>query len=185
MRSKATIFATLALAALAIAATPGAFAQPPGGNRGMHGPGRDRDGMRGLVEFLGLTDEQREDWTAAHKSHFEGLRPTMEKIGDLREQMRAELESGSPDAATVGGYMISIHQLEAELRSAHADLENALNEILSDEQETKLEAWKAANSGGHHRGPGGPGGPGWGERHHHGRGDGPDDDDGAAPGSDA
>jgi Spy/CpxP family protein refolding chaperone len=169
MRSKTTILATLAVTALLSASAPVAWAQPPGGPRGVHG--RGHEGGRDLTEFLGLSDEQREAWRRAHKSHFEALRPTFEKIRDLREQMKAELESSSPDAATVGGYLISIHQLDADIEASRGDLDSALREILTDEQETKLDAWKAANPdrrgfgppgagwGGHrHRHPGGPDG---------------------------
>jgi Spy/CpxP family protein refolding chaperone len=145
MRSKTTILAALAVAALLAALVPVAFAQPPGGSHGMHSRGHDRG--RDLTEFLGLSDEQREAWRQAQKSHFEGLRPTFEKIRDLREQLKAEIESSSPDAATVGGYVISIHQLDADIAAARGDLDSALNEILTDEQETKFEAWKAANPG--------------------------------------
>ena len=78
--------------------------------------------------------------------------------------MKAELESASPDAATVGGYVISIHQLDADLEASRDDLDGALREILTDEQETKLEAWKAANPG--PRRGFGPPGPGWGGPRH-------------------
>ena len=116
----------------------------------------------------------------AHKSHFEALRPTFEKIRELREQMKAELESSSPDAATVGGYVISIHQLEADLEASRDDLDGALREILTDEQETKLDAWKAANPG--PRRGFGPAGPGWDGRRHGGHGPGGPDGDDASDG---
>jgi Spy/CpxP family protein refolding chaperone len=155
MRSKTTILAILAVAAL-VASAPAALAQPPGGSRGMHDRGHDRG--RDLTEFLGLSDEQREAWRTAHQSHFEAQRPTFEKIRELREQLKTELESSSPDAATVGGYVISIHQLDADLEASRGDLENALREILTDEQETKFDAWKAANPGIRHGPHGSPGG---------------------------
>ena len=181
MRSKTTILAILAVTTLLAASAPVASAQPPGGSRGMHG--RGHDGGRDLTEFLGLSDEQRDAWRQAHKSHFEALRPTFEKIRELREQMKAELESSSPDAATVGGYVISIHQLDADLEAARGDLDGALREILTDEQETKLDAWKAANPGSRHGF--GPPGPGWGGPRHghpgggHGDDDAPDGDSGS------
>jgi Spy/CpxP family protein refolding chaperone len=142
MRKKTTFLATWAAAVLLAAATA-ASAQPPAGSRGGRGPGHERG--RDLTDFLGLTEEQRAAWSEAHKSHFEAQRPTMEKIRDAREQMNAELESDAPDPATVGGHLISIHQLDAELEASRGDLESALREILTDEQETRFEAWKAAN----------------------------------------
>lgn len=166
MRKRSTL-TTLIGALLLVAAAPLALAQPPGGPRGPRGP--ERDAGR-LFEFLGLTEEQRAAWREVHQQHFEALRPTFEEIRELREQMRAELEGGAPDAAIVGGYAISIHQLEQELRASRGELENALLAILDAEQEQKLEAWKAAHGGrrGHGPGPGGPGGPGGqGPRHGH------------------
>ena len=160
MKSRTILLPILAVLALT-ATAPLALAQPPGapgdGPRGMHGR-HDRGGD--LVDFLGLTDEQEEQWKAAHKAHFEGLRPTFEKIRDLRDQMKAELESEAPDATTVGGFMIQIHQLDADLEAGRDELEAAVREILTDEQETKLEAFKAANPGRRGFGPGGDwGGP--------------------------
>jgi Spy/CpxP family protein refolding chaperone len=169
MRNRPQLLGNLLGALLLAAAAPIAFAQPPGprDGRGMHGPG-GREEARALFEFLGLTDEQREAWADAHRSHFEVLKPTFEQIRDLREQIRTELDGDSPDAATLGGYLISIHDLEGELERSRADLEAAIGEILTTEQETKLEAWKAAHPERHH-GPGGPhgggrrpGGPGFG-----------------------
>jgi Spy/CpxP family protein refolding chaperone len=173
MRQKATMLATLTVAAL-LAAAATTFAQPPG-QRGTHGPGHDRG--RGLAEFLGLTEEQREAWSQAHKSHFEAQRPTLEKIRELREQLKTELDGDSPDAATVGGYVISIHQLDADLEASRGDLESALREILTDEQETKYDAWKAANPG-PRRGPG----HGWDGPRRGGRPPGAPDDDPDADG---
>jgi Spy/CpxP family protein refolding chaperone len=163
MKSRTMIQATLA-AALLIAATPVAFAQPPGGQRGWHGPGRD--GGHDLTQFLGLTAEQQAQWKQVHQQHFEALRPTFEKMRDLRDQLQSELDSASPDPATVGGYVISMHQLEAEMKASRADLDNAIKGILTDEQQSKLEAWKAANP------DHGPGGFGWGGPRHDRRGGG-------------
>jgi hypothetical protein len=41
--------------------------------------------------------------------------------------------------------VISIHQLDAELEASRDDLESALRDLLTDEQTTKFDAWKAAN----------------------------------------
>ena len=156
MKLRAKIFGALTAAMLLAAVAPLAFAQSPGGgHRGMHGP--ERDGANRLFEYLDLSEEQREAWTEAHRSHFEALRPTFEEIRTLREQMKTELEGGSPDPTTVGGYLISIHQLEGEIDASREDLEATILGILDDEQETKLEAFKAANHGPRH----GPGGHGW------------------------
>jgi Spy/CpxP family protein refolding chaperone len=165
--------------ALLIAAAPVVLAQPPGGPggaRGWHGPGRD--GGRDLTEFLGLSEEQQAQWKQAQQSHFQAMRPTFEKMRDLRDQLKSELDGSSPDAATVGGYVISMHQLEQQMEASRADLDNALKGILTDEQQTKFEAWKAANPDPHRGGPGGPGG--WGGPHHDRRGGGapPDNDNG-------
>jgi Spy/CpxP family protein refolding chaperone len=175
MRKQNTILGALAVAALLAAAAP-AMAQPPGGPHGMRG--RGHEGGRDLSEFLGLTDQQREAWRAAHRSQFEALRPTFEKIRDLREQMEAELESASPDAATVGGYVISIDQLDDEIEASRDELDSTLRGILTDEQETKYDAWLAANPG---RSRHGFGPPGWGRRGHP-PGDGDDEPAGSGSG---
>jgi Spy/CpxP family protein refolding chaperone len=161
MRKKAMILASLAAALLVAASMTTAFAQPPDEHRGRRGPGHDRG--RDVTEFLGLTEEQREAWREAQRSHFEAQRPTFEKIREVREQLRNELESSSPDAATVGGYVISIHQLDDDVEASRDELENALREILTDEQRTRYDAWKAAHPGPRR----GSGPPGHGPRHGH------------------
>jgi Spy/CpxP family protein refolding chaperone len=156
MRDRLKVRGSILAALLLTVAAPAAFAQRggPREDRGMHHPG-GRDGARGLFEYLDLTDEQREAWTAAHRSHFEALKPTFEKMRELHEQIETELDSGSADAATVGGYMISLHALRTEIEAGREELEAAQSEILTDEQETKLEAFKAANPDrDRHHGPG-------------------------------
>jgi len=167
MRNRLKVCGTVLGALLLTVAAPASFAQPGPGrdDRGMHHRG-DRDRGRGLFEYLGLTDEQREAWSAAHRSHFEALKPTLEKMRELHEQIETELDSGSADAATVGGYVISMHALRSEIEAAREELEAAQLEILTDEQETKLEAFKAANPDhDRHHGPGFGGPHGDGPRH--------------------
>jgi hypothetical protein len=74
--------------------------------------------------------------------------------------------------------VISLHQLEGQIEASRTDLDNAIKGILTDEQQTKLEAWKAANDS--HRG--GPGGWGWGGPHHDRHGDGGAPGGGPPPG---
>lgn len=166
MRHRAMILG-VAVVAFCMASAPFALAQdgPASERHGMRGPG-GRDGARALFEFLDLSDQQREAWAAAHRAHGESLRPVFERIRELREQMREELEGGSPDTATVGGYVIAIHDLDGEMEASREELEATIADLLTDEQETKLEAWKAANPGRRHGpglggfgGPDGPGGP--------------------------
>jgi Spy/CpxP family protein refolding chaperone len=175
MSTRVKVLSTLVGALLAVAA-PVVMAQPRGpsnpadpSDRRDFGGWRSRE--RSLFEFLDLTPEQREAWIATHRAHFEALRPTIEKIRDLRGQLHDELEGGSPDAATVGGWVIAIHDLDSDLDAAREELEASIREILTDEQETKLEAWQEANPGRRR----GPGGPGWGGPHHGGPPPGDDD----------
>jgi Spy/CpxP family protein refolding chaperone len=162
MRQQAKILATFTVTALLAAAAPAAFAQPPGGHRGGRGPGHAHG--RDLTELLDLTDEQREAWRQARRSHFEAQRPSIERIRELREQLNTELQSDSPDAATVGEYVISIREIDAALDASRGDLDSALREMLTDEQKTRFDEWKAANPGS--RRGFGPGG--WHDRRHRG-----------------
>jgi ABC-type glycerol-3-phosphate transport system substrate-binding protein len=108
------------------------------------GPGLHRQSDYWLHQFLGLSEGQHQAWIGAWRAHFDGVRPTLEQVQDLRAQLQAELASGSPDAATVGGYVIEIRELAATIGAARGQLDATLSEILDRDQQTRYEALRAS-----------------------------------------
>ena len=160
MKSKAIV---ASIAALVLSATI-AVAQPrPGAGPGPgHGPG-DGPGAQGegpLVEFLQLTDAQRESWTGFHEEFRTAAEPLFEQQKALHEQLRTALDSGA-DAAAVGQIMITLHANRNAIESLRAQLEQNLRSVLTAEQVVRYEAFRAAQQV-QRRGPGQGQGPGQG-----------------------
>ena len=135
-------------AALLIGAA-GAFAQPfePGGS----GPGFG--GPRGAGGFLELTEEQQD----ALRHNREQRRPEMEALHEQmrenRKLLRDALESGNPDAASVGELVIEGHALQEKGRALREESKEAFENLLTPDQKRKLELLEAARAAGGSRGP--------------------------------
>jgi len=152
---------------LAVGAIPVA-AQPA------DGPGQGfRDGPRGrrgqaAVEYLGLTVQQQEKWTALHQEHREAMKPFHEEGLALRKRLEESLEANEPEVM-VGEAAKALYAHREAARQARKAFETQLTSILTEEQKVKYEAFKAARGagrkggrgrGGHrggHRGGGGGG----------------------------
>ena len=132
--------AVITLSSLALVAQA-----PP--QRMVAGPGQDGPHARQpekLYEFLQLTPEQTIAWQAVHdevRARFETLASSQRAA---HEQMRKELEASSPDACAVGRLMIQVDAASVERRALHEATEKKAVGLLSEEQKTRYEAWKAA-----------------------------------------
>lgn len=136
-----------------------AAAQGRPGRRPGEGDGpRHAAPMKQLAAFLGLTEEQRAAWEAAHRDVKSKVEPLHDQMRTLHDQLKKALEAAKPDPTAVGKLVISIHGLQDQMRKAHEGLEQQLEGILTPEQKAKFEAFKAAREMGRgHRGPGGRG----------------------------
>jgi len=119
-------------AALAQAPAPG----PP--------PHHDR-----ITNALGLSDEQKATWDAAHKSFWTTTQPLRDQARDLRKEISALMAQGNPDPAVVGQKAIQIHALHQQIKAAHDAMDAQVASMLTPEQKIKLEALKAARPMGH------------------------------------
>ena len=146
-------------AGMAVAAQPAAKR----GARGPEGPRFER-AREAMVDFLGLTEAQQESWKSLREEARKTFEPLMQEQRRLHQELRAALESGSPDATAVGNLMISLHKQRQEMQSLHKSFEERRLAVLTPEQQTKLEAFQEARKmgpGQHKRGsrPFGPGDP--------------------------
>lgn len=136
------------VAALLVGAA-GAFAQALGPGEG--GPGLE--GPPAAGRFLELTEEQRD----ALRHAFEQRRPEVEALHEQmrenRKLLRDALESGNPDATSVGELVIEGHALQERGRALREESKAALEDLLTPEQKRKLELLEAARAAGGFRGP--------------------------------
>jgi Spy/CpxP family protein refolding chaperone len=95
-----------------------------------HGPDH-RDGGRAL----NLTEEQREQFRAAHEAHREAIEPLLEQLRDHHDAVEAAIETGDP--TTVGEAVLAGHALREQLEAERKNLETAVLEFLDEEQKAR------------------------------------------------
>ena len=156
MRGAALVaFGVLSVAAAGV--TAGA-AQKAGEGHG--GPGFRRGGfMLGrMARALDLTDDQKASVKALMEEQRKAAEPLWQQHRELRQQIRQQLDSGSPDPATVGRLTIQASGVGKQLRDARAQTKERLAALLTPEQKTRLDALEKARGWRGHRGFGHRGG---------------------------
>jgi Spy/CpxP family protein refolding chaperone len=157
----------MTLLGLAVAAAPVA-AQLEGEGRGPR-DGRRGRGMKAVVDYLGLTAEQQERWTALHEQHREAMKPFREEGRALRQRVQESLEAGESEV-DVGAAVKALHAHREAGKQAREAFQEQLKSTLTDEQKVKFDAFQELRGAGRkgrggrgrgHRGGGG-GGTGWG-----------------------
>jgi Spy/CpxP family protein refolding chaperone len=121
-------FTAAALLLAALAAAP-ATAQLP-----RRGPGPDGHG-HDLARVLELTEQQQEQWRAAHEAHRAAIEPLLEQLHANHDAVEAAIETGDPTA--VGEAVLAGRALHQQLVVERDGLEQAVLEILDDEQEAQ------------------------------------------------
>ena len=98
--------------------------------------------QRLLENLTGITEEQLSQINALgeeFKATFEFFR---EERRNLHESLETELTSETPDATTVGQWVISQRDLSRQWRTTQEDLRGAFQGILTVEQQEELEAMR-------------------------------------------
>lgn len=151
------------------------LAQGPGGGRGRggggaRGPGDDGPGgfrLERMARALDLSDEQKAQVETLSQRHRSEVEPLLEQSRQLRQDVQAALESGTPDATAIGQKVIAAHQTMEKVRASRDDFEEHFEALLTAEQRQTLTTLKQARERVRgdrkgHRGPrGGFGGPGF------------------------
>lgn len=145
---------TIAVAVLGAAIAAPAGAQPAGQGRP---EGRRGHRAGALIEYLGLSAEQQEQWRTLHQQHREKMGPLREEGHALRQRVREALEANEP-AVVVGEAVKAAHAHRQQMQKEREAFEGQLKSLLTEEQKEKFEAFEAA------RRARGMGRPGWGRR---------------------
>ena len=140
----------------AIAQMPGPGGHPPrrGGNDLAHPPGGPEADAR-IAAYLGLSDEQKAQWTAIRQSRDATLQSLHTQARDAHDAVDALLKGGSNDACAIGTAALAARTAHDKVTAAQDALDRELAAILTAEQNTKLAALRAAGEAGHpgHDGP--------------------------------
>ncbi|MEZ5404257.1 MAG: Spy/CpxP family protein refolding chaperone [Bryobacteraceae bacterium] len=129
-----------AILILAAGAASIAFAQPPGPQNGP----RPVPVLDEVKAYLQLTDAQVQSLQQMQQTVRESNQSIAREIGQKRQSLAQQLDSGAASAATVGQLMIDIRALENRIQQSMATARTQAVASLADAQKTRLAALDAA-----------------------------------------
>ena len=134
------------ISAVAVVALSGTMAfaaiDNDGGKAWGHG-GHHRGGMSAhLAQKLNLTDAQKDQWKALHRSFREDNKAFFQTMRQTRQEMRAAKEAG--DTAKVDSLKATFQSQRAQMKQLHDAQNEKFLAILTPEQRTQYDALKAA-----------------------------------------
>lgn len=162
MKKQTLTVATLAIATfgwISVAAAQGPGGGPMRHGGGSGGPGLGPGGPGGppiemIAERLGLSDEQKAQWTAIHDTARATGEPLMKAAGVAKEAFDKALQADNPDPAAVGQAAIAMKNARSQVEAHHKATMEAAKAILTPEQAAKFDDMRKHMM----RGPG-PNGP--------------------------
>jgi|RhiMethySRZTD1v2_1073278.scaffolds.fasta_scaffold225995_2 Spy/CpxP family protein refolding chaperone len=95
-----------------------------------------------LARYLNLTAAQVTQEEALFKTLGDSLKAIHEQEKVVRDQLQAELDKPSPNACTVGGYVVSLNGFYEQAEAALHVFDTAFSAILTPEQLAKYNALK-------------------------------------------
>jgi Spy/CpxP family protein refolding chaperone len=116
------------------------LAQGPGG----HGPHRMVAKTDQVQSYLNLTDTQIQALKQLHESEMAAIKPIMQQMAPLHQSLRAQVQSGSADAATAGKLVLNVQSLQQQITATHASFRAQSIAVLTADQKTKLAALESA-----------------------------------------
>jgi Spy/CpxP family protein refolding chaperone len=99
-----------------------------------------------LAAYLQLTPDQIAAWQQIHKDTAAAVKPLADNARNLQKQLEAAVKAASPDPATVGKLVLSLHSVRDQIRTARDNSKAKLLGVLTPEQKTKFDAFQAAAS---------------------------------------
>lgn len=123
--------------------------------------GRRGSGASGMVEYLGLTPEQRGQFQAMREEHRKEAEPLRAEGRELHDRLRAALEADKADATAVGQAALAVKEHRDKMKASSEAFRARMRAQLTPEQAQKFDAFEAARRFGRvdrsrGRGPGGP-----------------------------
>jgi Spy/CpxP family protein refolding chaperone len=131
----------VALLSMALAASS-ALAQGPGA------PGRGGARYQRLADYLGLSEEQQASWKSLWQQHQTEMAPLRQEGRGLRESLKAAMAAENPDPSTVGAAALALKQHRDKVMAAREAFTGRLSALLTPEQKTRFEAFRALRKSG-------------------------------------
>lgn len=127
------------------------------GRPGGRGRGMGSHSLLPPPGYLDLSEAQREAAKSIREAARSEMEANREESSALRQQLKAELDSETPDAMNVGRLTIDLHQLRQSAGAIREQVEAEFGLILSAEQLEKWENFKELRASRRSRRSGGPG----------------------------
>jgi Spy/CpxP family protein refolding chaperone len=131
-------------AILSVAAGAAIASDEPAGREERRAERRVGHGRAALVEYLGLTDQQKTGWRALHEQRREAMKPFAEEGRALRQRLREAVEAPTPDPAAVGEATLALKAHREKARAEREGFRAKLEGLLDPAQKEKLKALEAA-----------------------------------------
>ena len=133
----------LAFGTLAVAQQHGGMGMGQGMGQGSgHGMGPGQ-GMGRIVDLLQLTADQKTQWDALHSQLATTIQPLIDQRTAAQQQLQTLIGAASPDATAIGKQVLAIQAINKQIAAAHDATEQQIANILTPDQKTKFDAWKA------------------------------------------
>ncbi|HLJ74314.1 MAG TPA: Spy/CpxP family protein refolding chaperone [Thermoanaerobaculia bacterium] len=100
--------------------------------------------QRRVTEYLQLTAAQQTAWDNARADFESASAPLFERIRQSGRDMEVALKNKSADACTIGNMMLAQQAIVDQIRTQKEAFDQRLESILTPDQKTKYEAFKAA-----------------------------------------
>lgn len=134
------IFSAVAVVALSGAIAFGAIDEGAGKGWGHGGHHRGAMSMR-LAQTLNLTDAQKDQMKALHRSFREDNKAFFQTMRQTRQEMKAAREAG--DTAKVESLKAAFQSQRAQMKQLHDAQQEKFLSILTPEQRTQFDTLKA------------------------------------------
>ena len=112
----------------------------------MGGAPPQRGGRMGalLVQVLQPRPDQLATWKQLREAQATAMKPLVQNVRDLRDQLDTAMKATPPDPATVGKLTLSLRAARQAIRALADDSEAKFVATLTPDQKTKFEALQAA-----------------------------------------
>ena len=97
-----------------------------------------------VAHELSLSEDQAHALAEFLQARGEALRPAAEELQKHQKALEEQLNATDPDAATIGRLAIEMKKLQEQVQHVLEESNKALDDILNDEQRTRLEQIRGA-----------------------------------------
>jgi septal ring factor EnvC (AmiA/AmiB activator) len=97
-----------------------------------------------VAQVLSLSEDQIHALGDFLQARGAAVQPAIEELQRHQQALAQQLQSSNPDPATIGHLILEMRAIEGQIQKAIGDANKTLDQILSDEQRTRLDQLRGA-----------------------------------------